>query len=157
VGIATGLQGGWSGMPTPAGARHSSRLQNVQTGSRGHPVSHLFGSGIISSGLERPASEVSNSSLYSVLIKNEWDHKYSPPTCFHCVDRTTFCIVVLSRTPKRTGNSACNKYKEKRCGTDLAWPLCCSYCTWRQLLTELVWCGLPCEGLSVCDAATHVL
>jgi hypothetical protein len=131
VGIATGLQDGMSGVPTPATARHSSHLTNVRTvsGPTLLPIYLLVG---LFPGV-RAAGEVSNSPPYSTKLKKNWGYSYTPPICLHCADRNKLLVLwFFQGHPKERVFLLVTKTRKKKYGRDLVWPLCCGYYTRRE-------------------------
>jgi hypothetical protein len=50
--------------------QYFSLRHNIQTGSGSHPVSHLVGTGVHSSGVKRPELEAAHSPPFSAKVKN---------------------------------------------------------------------------------------
>jgi len=77
--------------------------------------------------------------LHNVKIMNERISTYTPVICRHCADiEKTLCIVLRSRTPKRTGNSACNEWKEKETWERLGVAIRLWLLYMKTVVTELV-------------------
>ena len=88
-GIAIALWTGRSGVRVLIGARNSSLLWNVQTGSVTHRGSFP--------GTKWLRHEVNHSPPSSAKVKNEWSCTSTPPICLHGVDRANFTFTLNFR------------------------------------------------------------
>jgi hypothetical protein len=61
-----------------AESRNFSLLQNVQTDSEAHPITHSMGIGVLPRGIKRPRREVDHSPPSSAEVKNEWSYTSTP-------------------------------------------------------------------------------
>lgn len=62
-------------------------LQNFQTDSGNHSVSYSIGTRVLSRELKRTGHEVDNSPPSSSKVNNERHYPFTPPLCFHGMER----------------------------------------------------------------------
>jgi hypothetical protein len=92
VGVQTRLRDERSGVQIPVEAKYSTRLQNVETGSGGHPASCTMGS---FPGVKRPGREVYQSSSSRAEVTNEWSYTSTSGVRPHGVGKDKSTITLL--------------------------------------------------------------